>query len=184
MHPDQRYITALRTADTALLEEIYANHAGTVRAWVMRNSGTADEARDLFQDALVDLYQSAADESFTLTCPLGGYLFYLCRNKWLNRLREKKRETEVRNIEAERYIPDNTLVSSLEAAETSRLRQERLDRTFAQLSETCRNLLRLLGRGLSSAEVAKQLEMTDSNTVYRRKHACAQRWRSLYDQQT
>jgi DNA-binding CsgD family transcriptional regulator len=61
------------------------------------------------------------------------------------------------------------------------LEKERLDASLAQLSPTCQDLLRLLGRGVSSVEAAEKLGMTNANTVYRRKNACLKRWRELFD---
>ena len=65
--------------------------------------------------------------------------------------------------------------------EEEQLEKERLDASLAQLSPTCRDLLRLLGRGVSSVEAAEKLGMTNANTVYRRKNACLKRWRELFD---
>ncbi|MEL7163088.1 MAG: hypothetical protein AAFN92_20175, partial [Bacteroidota bacterium] len=83
-------------------------------------------------------------------------------------------------IEAERYTPDSSTVSDYERWEDDHLEKRRLDQTLAQLSDTCQKLLRLLGRGVSPAEAAERLEMSNANTVYRRKNACLSRWRELF----
>ena len=183
-HPDYRYLVALKEGNNRLIAEIYAQHAGTVRSWIVRNSGTAAEAQDVFQEALIALLRKAQDAKFVLSCPLGGLLFQICRNLWLNHLRKKNREDKVRIIEAEQYTPDATTVSQFEQVEEENLRQQRLDKAFAQLSELCQRLLRLLVEGQSAAEAAQVLGMNDANTVYRRKHACVSRWRELYLAQT
>lgn len=179
-HPDIRYLIALREGDSRLIAEIYEQHASTVRTWIVRNSGTVAEAQDIFQEALIALHQKAQDTRFVLTCPLGGLLFQICRNLWLNQLRRKNREDKVRIIEAERYTPDTATISQLEQVEEENLRQRKLDTAFAQLSELCQRLLRLLADGKSASEAAQVLGMNDANTVYRRKHACVTRWRALY----
>ena len=182
-HADHQFIVALRNGDFSILDAVYREHAPSIRTWVLRNNGTPDDAQDVFQEAIIALHQKANDPAFVLTCPLGGLLFSICRNKWLNQLRRKNKEAEVRNWEAEKYKDESSLVSVLEQVEEEQLRQERLDQTFQQLSELCQKLLRLLISGLSSAEVAVQLGMTDANTVYRRKNACVGRWRTLYQAQ-
>lgn len=182
-HPDQQIILALRKGDFGVLDQIYQEHAPVILRWVLKNSGQAADAQDVFQEAIIALHQKANDPGFVLTCPLGALLFSICRNKWLNQLRKKNKEAEVRHWEEEKYKNENSLVSVLEAVEEEEVRQKRLDDTFAQLTELCQKLLRLLISGISSAEAAVQLGMTDANTVYRRKNACVGRWRTLFQAQ-
>lgn len=179
-HSDDQHIQALRRGDFSVLDAIYQEHAPAIRKWVANNNGSYADAQDIFQEAIIALHQKAQDKDFVLTCPLGALLFSICRNKWLNQLRKKNREAEVRILEESRYKDEGELTSTLEAVEEEEIRQRKLDVTFEQLSELCQKLLRLLVSGVSSAEAAVQLGMTDANTVYRRKNACTERWRTLY----
>lgn len=180
-HPDHRYLKALRDNDSRMLEELYRDCAPKISKWVTRNNGTVADARDLFQEALITLHKSAHKPDFQLTCPISALLFTICRNQWINQLRRKKKETEVRSAEAERYAPEPTTVSVFEQLEEERIEKEKLDRSLGELSETCRKLLKLLGKGTSPAEVARQLGMSNANTVYRRKNACLTRWREIFE---
>lgn len=180
-HADYRYIVALREGDSRLINEIYAQHAPGVKRWVLQNNGNSAEAQDIFQEALLALHQKAYDPDFILTCPLGGLLFQICRNLWLNQLRKKNRDVTVRKVEAERYKLEETTISTLEAVEEEQSRQHRLNTAFAQLSDLCQRLLRLLAEGISASDAAVKLELSNANTVYRRKHACVSRWRQLYE---
>jgi RNA polymerase sigma factor (sigma-70 family) len=182
-HADQRYLEAMRAGDFSGLDELYREHAPNVRRWVTRNNGSAADAQDVFQEAIIALHQKAQDPDFVLTCPIGALLFQICRNKWLTELRKKSRESEVRIAEQERYESDDSLVPAVEAVEEASIRQRRLDEAFRQLSEICQQLLQLLAEGVSSAEVAVQLSMSNANTVYRRKSACVDRWRTLFQAQ-
>lgn len=180
-HPDHRYLVALRENDSRLLEELYRDCAPRITKWVIRNNGTAADARDLFQEALISLHKCAHKPDFVLSCPISALLFTICRNQWINQLRRKKKEFKVRETEAERYTPDPATVSTYEQWEEERIEKDKLDRSLGQLSETCRKLLKLLGRGVKPAEAAKQLGMSNANTVYRRKNACLSRWREIFE---
>jgi RNA polymerase sigma factor (sigma-70 family) len=180
-HTDHQYIEAFRRGDFSKLDQLYLDHAPNVSRWVIRNNGNADDAQDVFQEAIIAIHQKANDPAFVLTCPIGALLFRICQNKWLNQLRKKNKEAAVRIAEEERYKDESTLIPTVEAVEEEQIRQGRLDASFKQLSELCQKLLRLLAEGVSSAEAASQLGMNDTNTVYRRKNACVGRWRTLYD---
>lgn len=179
-HPDHRFLQALRDNDSRLLEELYRTCAPRITTWVTRNNGSIADARDLFQEALIVLHKSAYKPDFVLTCPISALLFTICRNQWINQLRRKKKDVAVRNAEAERYLPEPATVSAYERLEEERIEKEKLDRSLAELSDTCRKLLKLLGKGTSPAEVAERLGMTNANTVYRRKNACLTRWREIF----
>ena len=179
-HPDHRYVIALRDNDSRLLEELYRDCAPRITGWVVRNNGTAADARDLFQEALLSLHKSAHKPDFELSCPISALLFTICRNQWINQLRRKNKEAEVRKAEAERYAPESATVSAYERWEEDRIEQEKLDRSLAELSDTCRKLLGLLGRGVKPTAVAEQMGMSNANTVYRRKNACVTRWREIF----
>lgn len=182
-HADQQIIEALRGGDFSVLRQVYQEHSTTIRSWINKNNGNDADAQDIFQEAIIALHQKANDASFVLTCPLGALLFRICQNKWLNQLRKKNREIEVRNWQEAQYVDEGSLTSTLEAVEEEEIRQRRLEEGFQQLSELCQQLLRLLIDGVSSSEAAKQLGMSDANTVYRRKNACVGRWRTLYQAQ-
>lgn len=178
-HPDYRFLVALRENDSHTLEELYRECSPKITQWVLKNNGTVADANDLFQEALISLHTSAHREDFTLTCPISALLFTICRNQWINQLRRKKKESEVRKVEAERYTPESATVSAYERWEEDQLQQARLDEALAKLSDTCQKLLRLLGKGTSPAEAAEKLGMSNANTVYRRKNACLNRWREF-----
>ena len=181
-HDDQKYIEAFRAGDFSGMEQLYAAHAAKIRSWIVKNNGTTADAQDVFQEALMALHKKAQDKSFVLTCPIGALLFQICRNKWLNQLRQKKQDAKVRNDYGQQYKTDNSQIQPLiEQVEEEEIRQQKLDQTFAKLSTLCRKLLQLLSSGISSSEAALQLGMANANTLYRRRHACVERWRTLYN---
>ena len=183
MHTDHRYIEALRNNDERGIREIYRQFSGQALRWVVSRGGTADDARDIFQEALIAVFEKAQQPDFVLTCPMGALLHVIYSRKWIDRLRQKGRDTEVRNAEERRYnieVADDVLTVAEDAlAEQSR--QERLTRAFGQLSELCRQLLTLLSNGTAPKEAAETLQMNSVDTLYRRKNACTERWRAVYN---
>jgi len=182
MHSDQQYIEALRRNDPRGIRKIYELHARQALRWILNNNGTADDADDIFQEALMAVYEKALDPSFTLSCPLGALLHVIWSRKWIDRLRQKNRESVVRNQEETRYDSDTTEDALVVAEDmiAGQARQERMSQAFAQLSELCRQLLRMLSDGIAPRDAAEQLQMNSVDTLYRRKNACTQRWRELY----
>ena len=179
-HEDHRYIEALRNEDQGLINEIYKNHAAQVSQWICKNSGNVSDAKDIFQEGIIAIYNKALDPNFYLSCPLGALLFTICRNKWTDQLRKKSSQHTVRNEIKERLYNEPQINETLEQVEEASIRDNNLDWAFQQLSKLCQQLLTLVANGIAPAEIAVQLDMNEANTVYRRKKACTDRWRELF----
>ncbi len=179
-HKDHRFIVALRQGNDTVIKELYTDLSPKVTRWIMANNGSMSDAKDIFQEAILALYNMACDPGFVLKYPIGGLLFKICKNKWIDQIRKKTKESEVRILEKERYDNVETTTALLEQIETEEIRQTKLDKAFRKLSELCQNLLKLSMEGISPKEIAVQLQMSDANSVYRRKSACVERWKTLF----
>src|SRR5215467_3600407 len=73
-HPDQKYINALSSNDPIILEELYRKFFGKISEMIVHNSGTATDAADIFQEALLSLFYKTKAQNFILTCPLEAFL--------------------------------------------------------------------------------------------------------------
>lgn len=179
-HADQRYIKALCEGEETLLREVYAKYAQELRYWVLKNSGTAEDAQDLFQDGLMAIYGRYCERDFELSSPFGALLMGICRRQWYDRLSQKKREQDVRNAEGERYISEEASWDEAGEALRQAAQQRCLDLAFQLLSEQCQQLLGLIAAGKASTdEMAEQLGMA-ANAIYQSKHRCTARWRQLF----
>lgn len=167
-HEDQKYIEALCKNNSALIEEIYKKCSGQCLKFVQKNSGTAAEAKDVFQEALATLYHKAKS-GLILTAPICGYLYPIYKGKWINLLNSKKRKNvqmNLRNLTNDGYIGIET---HLEEAQSIEERRERifLD-CFEKLADEVKQLFNLRYKNnMASKEIAKQLNI-DENTVNQR----------------
>ena len=183
MHSDHRYIEALRRNDERSIREIYKLHSAQTIRWVVSRGGSSDDAQDIFQEALVAIYQKAQNADFVLSCPLGALLHLICSRRWIDSLRQKKRDVGVRKEEEIRYETEAEGDVLVEAEEVlaEQDRQTRLRVAFLQISELCQRLLTLLSTGTKPLEAAELLQMNSVDTLYRRKNACTERWRACYE---
>ena len=160
VHPDQKYIDALVRNNTPLLEDLYRKFSGKIKRMVLQNGGTETEAADIFQDALLSIYNKARSQQFTLTCPLDSFLYLICKNRWMNELAKKK----IRGVtfrDPDGYTPVNE--DSFRLAEECSLLQARnglLKEKLSELGESCRRILNLSWSGKAMDEVAAILNVT------------------------
>ena len=177
---EQQYIKALQNNDNQGIRRIYKDFSGGILHWIKKNSGTAQDAEDIFNEAIIVIFEKVKQEGFELKYPFEKWLFGICRNKWIDRLKKNKQEQEVINDLKTGLKIEEDLQSEFELLEQEHHRQQKLDTAFEQLSDLCKQLLLLIKAGTLPADIAKKLNMNATNTVYRRKNACIDRWQNLF----
>lgn len=180
-HPDQKYIDALLENDAVVLDELYRKFSEKIKWMIIRNNGTETDAADVFQEALLSIYNKAKTGSFTLSCPLEAFLYLICKNKWLNTLNKRKTQ-KVTITDTEGF--SNIGEDSFRLAENCVLQQERRDlltEKLAEMGDSCKKILRLSWSGMPMDEVAKQLNVTYAY-VRKKKSECMARLITLVKQ--
>ena len=80
---EQALLKGLAHNDSKSVEIIYKDNFNMIQAFILNNNGSYDEARDIFQEAMIALYEKSQTDSFVLTCQIKTYLYSVCRRLWL-----------------------------------------------------------------------------------------------------
>lgn len=99
MHADQQYIEALKNNDSLLIEGIYKKFSPGIKKYLRSKGAGEEEAGDVFQEAIIDIYKLSKDEKFVLTCPLEAFLLLICKRKWINIAEKNKRHGVTKSID-------------------------------------------------------------------------------------
>lgn len=141
MHNDQRYIEALRSNDTLLISEIYKLFAPGVRAYLKSRGAEDEEAGDIFQEALIDIFKMASDGKFVLTCPFEAFLILVCKRKWLNILKKSRSHGVTKSLD-DGYTIIADEADGEAAVHADKLEKENLVMAMLkQISERCREII-------------------------------------------
>ena len=65
---EKALLQGLARNDKKAIETIYKDNYNLVQALVVNNSGTSEDAKDIFQEAMIVLYEKARSGSFELNC--------------------------------------------------------------------------------------------------------------------
>ena len=156
IHTDQRFVTGLLQNDTAAVKEIYDRFAAKVKGYIIQNSGSEDDAADIFQESLIDIYQQAKYKALQLTCPFEPFLLLICKRKWLNELKKRERQGVTKGTEELSGIGEDVFA----LAEQVQLQNEKASlfiAMFEQLGERCREIIRKCLGKKPQDEVAEEL---------------------------
>src|SRR5271154_909369 len=81
----------IQKGDEKALEFIYKKYYRMMTKMVITNSGTEEEARDVYQDALVVFWQKARSGNLVMTSKMSTFIYSVCQNLWRKELDRKKR---------------------------------------------------------------------------------------------
>ncbi|MES2808487.1 MAG: sigma-70 family RNA polymerase sigma factor [Bacteroidota bacterium] len=81
-----------------LFTSLYKTAFPVVARYIARMGGSFDEAKDVFQDALVAYYERSVDPSSALNNDV-GYLIGIAKNLWVKRYRQKSLHISLDNFE-------------------------------------------------------------------------------------
>ncbi|MGC4103531.1 RNA polymerase sigma factor [Ferruginibacter sp.] len=141
-----------------------------VKQYIKANNGSADDAQDIFQDALVILYKKIQDGNLVLSVPLKTYLMAVVKNCWLQELRRRNKLPVTENI-PDIALEENSEEPGFVAATAA----------FNLLGEKCKDLLMLFYfKKKSFKEIAAQLAFSDERTAKNQKYRCLQKAKDNY----
>lgn len=174
--PDQELLQGLRKGSKDAFQRLYQQHYPMVRYLVIQNSGSHEEADDVFQDSLLVLIDKLRRGDFVLTASLRTYIYSIGRNLWLKRLREKGK-TKLIDFENPVDIADDPIEENNEPI----LKQ--LRECMETIGDACRKVLeRFYYFKMSMDEIATELGYTNADNVKNQKYKCILRLRKLMDE--
>ncbi|MDP4149608.1 MAG: sigma-70 family RNA polymerase sigma factor [Bacteroidota bacterium] len=156
IHADQRFIEGLLRNDGQIVEEIYRRFAPSVRAHIQKNRGNEEDAADIFQESLIDLYNQAKYKDLKLSCPFEPFLLLVCKRKWLNELKKRGHSPVTKSAEDLSDWGEDVFAATEKLAhEEDRARV--FIQQFEKLGERCRELLRMILTGERQEKIAEAL---------------------------
>src|SRR5258708_25392649 len=89
IHAHERYLIGLSNNDNQVVEELYRRFAPTIKNHILYTQGSEEDAADIFQESLIDIYNQAKYKGLQLTCPFEPFLLLVCKRKWLNEIKKR-----------------------------------------------------------------------------------------------
>ncbi|HYG01089.1 MAG TPA: sigma-70 family RNA polymerase sigma factor [Chryseosolibacter sp.] len=147
--------------DEKALEYLYKKYYRMMTKLVITNSGTEEEARDVYQDALIVFWQKATSGNLILTSKISTYIYSICQNLWRKELDRKKR---LSNEEK-----DSAVVIDVDTPEKEKI----VAKCIEQLGDTCKKVLMYYYfEEMSMQDIAEKLGFANTDTAKTKKYKC------------
>lgn len=155
---------------------IYQNYFKVIEKFVMTNNGVAKDAEDIFQDALIVLFHQVKSNDLILNCSLQTYLYSICRNLWLKKLRKSGKITELTDVIKQHITINENQLETLIVTEQNQLVSDLLD----QIGGDCKKvLLYFYFEKKKMTEIAEKMNLANEQVAKNKKFNCLKKLKSL-----
>ncbi len=178
---DSEFIDGLKSGDDTVLQALYKRHFPPVLRYILANNGSDAEAKDIYQETFIVLYNNARKENFVLSCALQTYIYSIARRMWLKQLTRGNNTTR---------LNDDTFGVSFDPAdvyqEVEEYQQKEQDLSkmtihLEQLGEPCKSLIEdFYIKQLSMDQLAEKFGYTNADNAKNQKYKCLQRLKKLF----
>lgn len=176
LNSDEALIAAIKSGDRVALKQVYQTHWPMVRTLVCNNSGSEDDAKDVFQEAIMVLHRNICETEFELTSKLKTYIYAVARRLWLKQLSRNSRYTGNVN-DNERF---QELEAETDAEEKTAEMKVVIRKSMKELGEPCQTILTdFFYGGLTMEEIAEKMGYTNAANAKNQKYKCFKRFKKI-----
>jgi len=170
-------LQGLARNDKKAIESIYKENYNSVQTLIINNNGSSDDAKDIFQEAMIVLYEKARSGNFELNCLIKTYLYSVSRRLWLKKLQHSNRYTgEIVNIDGVVQVENDVEEHAQRDKDF-----ETMEKAIGNLGEPCKSLLEAFYiQKKSMLDIAASFGYTNAENAKTQKYKCLMRLKKIF----
>lgn len=165
---DNALIKGIRMHESPILQYVYDTYYPIIEGYIVHNQGSREQARDIFQDAMIVVYNKIRADQLELTCKFGTYLYAICKNMWIQ---ERKKYL----LRAEKLKQKPLMVHDPGPPDDPLLQKHLnhlFNKHFGDLSEDCQKILSMYFNNFSVEDIRSAMNYKDLHHTADRKYRC------------
>ncbi len=166
---DQEFIDGIKREDKKIECRFYALHYPMVEKMILQNNGSPEDAKDIYQDAIVTVFFKIKKEALDQrTASLKTYVYSVARNKWLYHLRENRKVAMIALTDTyHELVEDNELKFEEEE------KHKKAAQALEMINELCVKIIKAFYfEKMTMAKMASKFGYKDENSMKKRKSLC------------
>jgi RNA polymerase sigma factor (sigma-70 family) len=169
-------LQGLARSDKKAIETIYKENYNMVQALVINNNGTTEDAKDIFQETMIVLYEKVQSGTFELNCLIKTFIYSVSRRLWLKKLMQQNRFTISEAQEDVVSVDEETVDHEKRNTEFSMM-----EKAMSSLGEPCKSLLQAFYlQKKSMQDIATNFGYTNAENAKNQKYKCLMRLKKLF----
>ena len=169
-------IKAINTGNnTFVLNHLYKEILPRIKKMILKNNGTNDDAKDIFQDTVLIFYNQVKLNKFNEDKDIGGFMYTVARNLWINKAKKANKFVQVNDTETWESADVDALDGLI-----SREKTLAIEEVMNQIGEECKKLLKYsIYEKMSLKEIAEKMGYSSEGVAKTYNYRCKQKLVSL-----
>lgn len=174
---DSEIILGILNNSSSILEHLYVEYYPMILQLIINNSGDEDDAKDIYQEAIIVLHGKIKRGDFELNSKLKTFLYSVCRRLWLKKLSQKSRFSgDIKDYED--YFP---VEDDLEQHEEKDKQFMIMHSALGDLGEPCKTIIEdFYIHNRSMQEICEKFGYTNADNAKTQKYKCLQRLKKIF----
>ncbi len=176
---DREVVLGILNNSDEALNKLYVGYFPMILQFILNNNGDEDDAKDVYQEAIIVLYNKIKSGDFELSSKLKTYIYSVCRRIWLKKLsKESKKAVNVADFEDIEAVE-----TDMEVHEEKDLQFEKMQSALDLLGEPCKTIIQdFYIHNLSMQDISEKFGYTNTDNAKTQKYKCLQRLKKLFFQ--
>jgi RNA polymerase sigma factor (sigma-70 family) len=176
---DREVVLGILNNSEEALNKLYTGYFPMILQFILNNNGDEDDAKDVYQEGIIVLYNKIKSGNFELSSKLKTYIYSVCRRIWLKKLsQQSKRSNDISDFEDVIAVE-----TDVEHHEEKDQQFEKMQSTLLHLGEPCKTIIQdFYINNLSMQEICEKFGYTNADNAKTQKYKCLQRLKKLFFQ--
>lgn len=149
--------------------ELYETAFPAVAKFVSKMNGSFDDAKDVFQDALVIYFEKTQQDNFLITTSAEAYILGIAKHLWARKFNRDRKQVSLERVSPE-IIPQE---------ETASINDQKLLQLIESTGKKCLDLLRAFYyEKLSLRNIAQNFKFSSERSATVQKFKCVEKMRN------
>ena len=177
-YSDTNIIEGIKSDNNQVLKYWYNRDFPYISNFVLKNNGTSNDAKEVYQDAFMVVYQKVINDNLVLSATIRTFLYGVARNLWLKKLRDNSKMMYITDDINQVQMADITPEYNWETDEQEQKIIERLNK----LGANCQKILKFYYFDKKRLrEITKLLSYKDEKSTKNAKYKCMQQLRKFFN---
>ncbi|MGF1925452.1 MAG: RNA polymerase sigma factor [Bacteroidia bacterium] len=176
---DKEVVLGILNNSEEALNRLYIGYFPMVLQFILNNSGDESDAKDVYQEAIIVLYDKIKRGNFELSSKLKTYLYSVSRRIWLKKLaQQSKKSNNIADFEDVLVVDED-----FELHEEKDRQFDQMKNALDSLGEPCKTIIKdFYIHNLSMQDICEKFGYTNTDNAKTQKYKCLQRLKKLFFQ--
>ncbi len=169
---DKEILKAIRTGDNeSVLSNLYKDVLPYIKKYIISNSGSYEDAKDIFQDTVVIFYNQVKLNRFDERKEIAAFMYSVARNLWINKAKRDKKLVNTTEFDDSEEEGMDVLADMITAEKA-----KAIEDLMGRVGEECKKLLMYtIYDKISLKEIAVKMGYSSDQVAKTYSYRCRQK---------